>query len=71
MSNTWHHGDKSKERLFGLDNWRWWYANPKDFRKMYKHKPQRGSRRLALHKVMKGQTDTLFPLDRKPKEYYW
>ena len=70
MARTYHHGDKAKQRAFGK-GWLWWNATPKLFRKLHKHTPQRAAQRQALHHVMEGDDGSLFPLDRKPQEYYW
>lgn len=69
MSRTRHHGDKALQRKHGA-NWHWWRNEPKWWRKIAKHRPQRQAARQAQHEVMKGG-DPLWPLDKKPWEYYW
>lgn len=73
MSRTYHHGRKQKEKLFG-DLWHWMYAEPKWYRKEFKHTPQRAKRREAITKIVRSESmenDVEFPLDKKPRKYYW
>ena len=69
MSNTYHHGEKAKDRANRND--RWLAQEPKWHRTMHKHKKQRGAARKSEHNVMRGEEEALFPLDRKPWIYYW
>ena len=71
MSNTKHHGDKNKQKLYG-DNWQWYRSEPKSWRRWKKHKPQRAATRRAEHRVIAGLDDYRFwPSDKKPWSYYW
>lgn len=71
MSNTYHHGNKNKEKLFG-DNWQWHKQEPKWWVKIHKHRKQRAKTRLAIHSVMRNKYSGVeFPLDKKPWVYYW
>ena len=66
MSRTRHHSKHTRKRL---DNW---LGNePKWWRNMTKHRRQRAWKRKALHDVMSGDEEALFPLDKRPWEYYW
>ena len=69
MSRTFHHGNKRQELLFGR-NWHWLRNEPKEWRRMYKHKPRRAATRQAISKAMQGK-DPVWPLDKKPHIYYW
>lgn len=70
MSRTRHHGRRNKEKAFG-ENWQWWRSEPKHHRRDCKHRPQRNKTKQALHKVMRGDEEVLFPLDKKPWIYWW
>ena len=70
MARTRHHGNRAKERLFGIDEWRWLGNEPKWWRTMHKHRKQRNACRDCKIEVMKGLEPT-WPLDKKPHEYYW
>ena len=69
MSHTHHHGARAKRILFG-DNWNWLGNEPRWWRKLYKHRPQRRAAKQAERAARMGD-DPLWPLDRKPHEYYW
>ena len=69
MSDTRHHGWKAKDRSGNNTNWS--VNEPKWWRRLCKHKKRRAAQRLALNKVMRGEDETLFPLDKKPWRYYW
>ena len=70
MSRTRHHGDKRKAELLGGD-WKWHNRDPKQWRHLHKHKPQRAKARKALHDVVSGEEGVEFPLDKKPRIYFW
>ncbi len=63
MSRTWRRSDTNKDRLYNTE--------PKKHRNMHKHRPRRRAVKQAIHKVERGEEDVLFPLDKKPWEYYW
>ena len=70
MSRTRHHGDKQKKRTFG-DLWWWYKSEPKLWRKYQKHKKQRPATRQCISRVLRGEEEVFFPLDKKPWIYYW
>lgn len=70
MSHSFRHGDKQKEKRFGA-NWFWWKAEPKFWRKLRKHKPQRAKARQCEHDALEGKENITWPLDKKPWNYYW
>lgn len=70
MARTYHHGRRNKKKRFGL-NWLWYQQEPKEWRRLQKHKKRRSATREAMHEVKKGNEDVLFPLDTKPWVYYW
>jgi len=73
MSRTYHHGDRNRAKYYTSEysgrSWLW--REPKWWRKMTKHKKRRAQTRMAISRVMKGNEDTLFPLNTKPWIYYW
>jgi hypothetical protein len=70
VSRTRHHGDKAKERTHG-DSWRWLGNYPGWWDTMMHHKPRRQAERSIKHKILRGDEETLWPLDKKPHIYYW
>jgi hypothetical protein len=73
VSNTAHHGRKAKERLFTegkrrFEGWHWMRVEPKEWRKLTKHRKRRAAVRQALRKDFDA---TAFPLDKKPHIYYY
>jgi hypothetical protein len=64
MSRTYHHRNNH-------DNMRWWAAEPKAWRKHMKHKKRRQSVMQCKHKIMRGNINITWPLDKKPWIYYW
>lgn len=72
MSRTRHHGAKNKEKLFG-DNWQWYQQEPKEWRKIYKHRKRRAEWRRCVNKLFNGYDadNMVYPLDSKPWIYYW
>lgn len=72
MSRTKHHGYKRKLILFENSlRWHWWQVEPKWHRRIYKHKKRRAECRILCDKVMKGEEEQIWPLDKKPWIYYW
>jgi len=71
MSRTYHHISSNRITKNDWVYYHWHQSEPKFWRKLYKHKKRRASQRTALHHVMRGDLDTLFPLDKKPWIYYW
>lgn len=69
MARTKHHGDKAKQRAFG-ENWNWLENEPRWWRKLMKHRPQRRREREALRQALHGGSPD-FPHDKKPREWYW
>jgi len=70
VSRTKHHGDKAKEREFG-SSWGWLGSYPNWWDTMFHHKPRRQRERQARHKVLRGDEDELWPLDKKPHKYFY
>jgi len=69
MARTYHHGRRMKDKN---NLWRNWSRNePRYWRRYYKHKKRRAAAREAQGKVMKGDMEQLWPLDKKPWIYYW
>ena len=52
-------------------DYRWWDKDPKWWRKIYKHRKRRLSQKLLLRKVEKGELEQIWPLDSKPRIWYW
>lgn len=73
MSRTYHH-NKSRCRGLKADLWRdggWLRAEPKEWRRLQKHRKRRAECRACVSRVMSGEEEVLFPLDTKPWVYYW
>lgn len=70
MARPWRHGEKNKAKRYG-EHWRWLSSEPKEWRKLQKHKKRRQAARACRHKCLRGETETLWPLDKKPWIYYW
>jgi len=70
MARTYHHGSRNKKVRFG-DNWQWYRQEPKEWRRLYKHKKRRAKVRELSHRVMRGNYEQNWPLDSKPWIYYW
>jgi hypothetical protein len=70
MSRTLTHGDKQKAKRLG-NAWHWYSNEPKWWRRLQKHKKRRQAVKQCTHQVMTGNTDVLWPLDKKPWIYYW
>jgi len=70
MSRTHHHREIDKEKKFGRA-YHWYSNEPKWWRKLMKHKKRRQELRQALHKQQEGREDVVYPLDKKPWEWYW
>ena len=70
-----YNGSIKKARAkYHADNHSGYYSPPSWFFKEYCTKPERQATRTALKQVMKledYEDYPLFPLDKKPKEYYW
>ena len=71
MSRTHNHGSFKRTKEDHPLYYLWMQKEPKFWRKLMKHKKRRSSQRQAIHKVMRGNEDTNFPLDKKPWVYYW
>jgi hypothetical protein len=71
MSRTFHHGRKQVRRYYNHPFLHWSSREPKAWRRLMKHKKRRVSCRQAAYEVMKGNTEVLWPLNRKPHIYYW
>lgn len=72
MSRTKHHSDKQKEQLFG-NNWHWSRNEPKEWRRVFKHKRRRAELKHRIERIKNGcdPDDEVFPLDKKPWIYYY
>jgi len=70
VSRTRHHGHNAKQRLYG-DSWRWLGSYPGWWDTMFHHRPRRQKELLAKRRVLKGEEEILWPLDKKPHHYYW
>jgi len=70
MARTYHHGDRNKKKSFG-NNWQWMKQEPKEWRRLYKHKKRRAEVRKLTHKAINGDLEQIWPLDSKPWIYYW
>jgi hypothetical protein len=70
VAHTWHHGRRAKQQRFG-DLWWWYQQEPKWWRKLYKHAIRRAQTRQCVHRVLRGEDEILWPLDKRPWVYYW
>lgn len=75
MSNTYHHGDKSKKKKFGK-NWQWLQSTPSWWTKLFMNRPQRRKTKLWETEAVKVSQNNLDLLDKpnvtkKPHKYYW
>ena len=70
MSGTRHHGDKAKERTF-KDKWRWCSQTPGWWNTLFHHRPKRREHGRLIHKVLRGEEELIWPLDKRPHKYYW
>ena len=73
MSRTYHHSKKYwKGRKAVLNRYIGWIKRePKEWRKIHKHKARRAVTRHALFRAAQEPESTVFPLDKKPWIYYW
>ena len=71
MSKSIRHGKYARHRQQPSRYWHWLWSEPKEWRRMMKHKKRRQSCRQCAHAVMVGHEDVLWPLDRKPWIYYY
>lgn len=65
---------KKAEAKYHADSDSGYYSPPSWFYREYYTKPERTKTRKALYEVMRlvdYEETPLFPLDRKPKEYWW
>ena len=70
MSRSFKHG-KNISRYIRYAYYYWTGREPKWWRKLKKHAPQRAEARYCAYCVLRGNEDVLWPLDKKPWEYYW
>ena len=70
MSRSFTHG-KNLSRYVRNAHRYWWSCEPKWWRKIAKHTPQRAKARYCAYCVLHGNEYVLWPLDKKPWEYYW
>jgi len=72
MSRSYHHGHKNKMRLYG-SSWQWYRSEPKEWRKIYKHRKRRAEWKRCAEKLRGGHDadSMVFPLNSKPWIYYW
>ena len=72
MSRSYHNGVWAKHSKAPYD--RWLSSEPKEWRRLQKHKKRRSAFRTLKHQILKGAVDldeVLMPLDCKPWIYYW
>ena len=70
MSRTTHHGNKAKQRKFG-DFWWAYGTTPSWWNRMMHNRPKRVEHRRMEQRVLRGEYEQVWPLDRKPHDYYW
>ena len=70
MSRSFMHG-KNLPRYTRNAYYYWAGCEPKSWRKIAKHTPQRAEARYCAYCVLHGNEDVLWPLDKKPWRYYW
>lgn len=72
MANTFHHGMKQQNELFG-ERWHWLWNEPKEWRRIYKHKKRRAELQRNIQRIVNGYDpdNEVFPLDKKPWIYYY
>jgi hypothetical protein len=73
MARTKHHGDRQKRKLFG-EEWRWLRVTPGWWTRVMMTRPQRAETRQLIEKVKRLddlEESPLFPLAKKPHQYYW
>ena len=70
-----YNGDKERARAkYYGDNHSGYYSPPSWHYRLFMTVPERRKTKQALHKVLRlidYEDCPLFPLDKKPKEYYW
>jgi hypothetical protein len=73
MARTKHHGTQGKRKMFGDEWWGWLKREPKEWRRLYKHKKRRAEWRHKQAQIKKGADldDMVYPKDRQPWIYYW
>lgn len=73
MSRTWHHSKRywkgKKARLW--HNGGWIISEPKQWRKLFKHRKRRAKTREAEQEAIASPETAQFPLDKKPWIYYY
>ncbi len=82
---VWHRGHKADYLFFNIcctlddiqhPDWaRYYYTTPSWFTRLYSNLPKRRESKHLCHEALKlSPEDTeglIFPLDKKPSEYYW
>jgi hypothetical protein len=73
MSRTHHHSKRHwkglKKKLW--DDGGWAKREPKEWRKLMKHRPRRARTREAEQKALHEPEEAVFPLDSKPWIWYY
>ena len=71
MSRTYHHGYKAKDRINKNDNWM--SNEPREWRRLYKHKKRRAEWQRCLQLSRNGVSweNIPYPQDTRPWIYYW
>jgi hypothetical protein len=71
MARTWHHTPfKHRKFKYEFERWTWLWNEPKEWRTIMKHRRRRAVVRHLLGS-RKDWDNIAWPLDTKPRIYYW